>query len=94
MSLATVALAIDDTKICQKPLFASLGVSSYFSKGGIEIRMRGDGKVHQQKGKPVVFRKLPYASSRQRDAARGDDPPKPEGQRALDDPLYGMTCSV
>ena len=33
---------------------------------------------------PVAFRKLPYASSRQRDAARGDDPPKPEGQRALD----------
>ena len=48
------AVAIDDTKICQKPMFSSLGVSSYFFKGGIEIRMRGDGKVHQQKRKPVT----------------------------------------
>src|ERR1019366_9564707 len=50
------AVAIEYTKICQKPLFASLDVSSYFFKGGIEIGMRSDGKVHQRKRKPVTSR--------------------------------------
>ena len=53
------ALAIDDPKICRKPLFASLGVSSYFFKGGIEIRMRGEKKSTSGKESPppVAFRK-------------------------------------
>jgi len=48
------AVAIDNTDVCQKPLFASFGVSSDFFELRIEIGMRGDGKICQRKRKPVT----------------------------------------
>jgi hypothetical protein len=51
------ATAIDDTKNCQKPLFASLGVSSSdLFDGGIEVGMGGPGRVPQSKRKPGTGR--------------------------------------
>lgn len=47
------ATAIDDTKNCQKPVFANLGVSSSdLFHGGIEVGMGGPGRIPQWKRKP------------------------------------------
>src|ERR1035441_6442290 len=48
------AVAIDDNEVCQKPLFASIGVSSDFFELRIKIGMCGDGKICQWKRKPVT----------------------------------------
>ena len=48
------AVAIDDTEVCQKPMFASFGVSTDFLKLRTEIGVCDDGKIRQWKSEPIT----------------------------------------